>query len=164
VGSHVGYRRWTSIRLLMKIMSRGRDSVWRLMRSEVILSLLSVMLLIIRPPLHSLVDMMLPSMLLMNRQSSHVMYWRCRLMGRGPNHVRCARTLLPNTHNHSRLVLMHHLLRRLVSWERPGARGHWSSHLLMRPPYTLPMLESHGMMQLSSHLLSRSSQPIFRWG
>jgi len=145
-------------------MSRWWDSVRRLLRYEVVLRLLSLMLLINLSSLDSLVDMMLSCMLLMNRDSSHVMYRRCRLMGMGSNHIRCARTLLPNTHNHSRLVLMHHLLGRLMSWKGPGARGNMTRNLLLWPPYTLPMLKSERMMHLSSHLLSRSSQPILSWG
>jgi len=157
MSDHCGYWRQTSIWLLMEIMSWWWDIVRRLLRSEVILGLLSVILLI---AWSSLVDMMLSSMLLMNSYSSHMMYRRGRLMGRGSNHIRYTRTLLPNTHNHSRLVLMHHLLGGLMSWKGPSARGHMTRYLLLWPPNTLPMLKSHRMMQLSSHLLSRSSQPI----
>jgi len=139
--------------------------VWGLMGSKVILRLLSVMLLVSRTSLHSLTDMMLSSMLLMNRYSSHVVHGRCRLMGRGPNHVWCSLSLLPNTDNHSWLILVHHLLWWLVSRKGPSARGQArATYRLVRPPYTLPMLESHRMMHLTSHLLSRSSQPSSIWG
>jgi len=129
----------------MKVMPRRGDIVWRLVRPVMLLRLLSVMLLIIGPCCHTLVHVMLSGVLLMNRDASHVVHGRGGLVGRGSrgHHVGCAWSLLPHTHDDSWLVLVHHLLGRLVPGQGPGAGGYVASHLLVRPPHTLPVLKPH---------------------
>lgn len=126
---------------------------------EVFLMLLARVLVVAWPPLQSMSMVMLPRGLLVHRGPSHVRHGGPRLVGGGPRHVWCGRALLAHADYDSPLVLsrvlMQHLLRGLVTRQGPGTGGQGR----VRPPYTLPWRESHRVVHLASHLLSRSSQP-----